>query len=122
MLTNSLVIRYILVGILNTLFGYSVFSILVFTGVHYVLALFFATLIGCLFNFRTYGLLVFKNGEWRLLAKFICCYLLLYLLNTLSLYVLLLFTPNIYLANAMAVLCIATVGYFLNRGFVYENN
>ena len=48
---------------MNTLFGYSIFSILVFFKIHYSLALLIATILGVIFNFKTVGIIVFKDGK-----------------------------------------------------------
>ncbi|MDP3372037.1 MAG: GtrA family protein [Candidatus Paracaedibacteraceae bacterium] len=115
-------IRYLLVGAVNTVFGYSVFALLIFIGWHYSIALLFATVAGVIFNFQTFGKLVFKQSEWRLLWKFVAVYGVLYAVNVLLVFGFLYFMRNVYAANALAIIFIAGLGYFLNRRFVYENN
>src|ERR1700681_3661511 len=90
-------IKFIFVGVLNTLFGYLTFSLLIFLGLHYYLAFFLATCVGILFNFKTFGTLVFNNSEKKLLVKFIAVYLVVYLINIAILKSLLIFIPYIYL-------------------------
>lgn len=115
-------IRYLLVGGINTLFGYSVFALLIFFGWHYSIALFFATVAGVVFNFQTFGIFVFGKYEWRLIWRFSAVYGILYGVNVLLVFLLLFFLLNVYVANAIAIIFIAGLGYFLNRRFVYENN
>ncbi|MCX7153277.1 MAG: GtrA family protein, partial [Proteobacteria bacterium] len=69
------------VGFLNTAFGYSLFAVFVFAGVHRALALFLATCAGVLFNFYSTGRLVFGNRELSRLPKFIATYGAVYLIN-----------------------------------------
>src|SRR5471030_2606365 len=82
---NYKFIRFILVGILNTVFGYSAFALFVFLGLHYTAAVFFATILGILFNFKTFGKLVFKNPytdfNYNLIFKFFMGYVILYFIN-----------------------------------------
>ncbi|MFN6273722.1 MAG: GtrA family protein [Microcystis sp.] len=52
-------VRFLLVGILNTLFGYFLYGSLILIGINYKLAALLATIIGVLFNFQTTRRLVF---------------------------------------------------------------
>ena len=45
--------RFILIGIPNTAFGYSLYALLIFLGLRYDLAILIATILGVLFNFKT---------------------------------------------------------------------
>lgn len=119
---TKLFIRYLLVGGLNTVFGYTVFALLVYLGLHYSIALFFATVAGIFFNFKTIGHFVFARSEWKFLWKFIMIYGVLYIVNVCCIFVLLYYVNNVYLANALALIIIAGLGFFLNRSFVYANN
>lgn len=117
---DHLFIRYLLVGALNTAFGYSVFVLFIFLGLHYSIALLFATVTGVLFNFKSFGFFVFGNSKWRLIWKFILVYGVLYAVNVFLVFLFLFFLQNVYAANALAVVVVAGLGYFLNRRFVYE--
>lgn len=121
---NTVLVRYFLVGILNTVFGYSVFSLLTWCGLHYPVALLFATIAGVLFNFRTFGHFVFQNRDWRLLWRFFAVYGVLYIVNVVCIFMLMkyLHLHNVYLANAITLVFIASLGFVLNRRFVYANH
>ena len=119
---NPILIRYLFVGMINTAFGYSVFALLTYFGLHYPLALFFATVAGIFFNFRTFGRFVFANPDWRLIWRFFAVYGVLYGVNVGTVFVLMLYIPNVYIANAVALIFIASLGFVLNRRFVYANN
>lgn len=67
---NKQLVKFLLVGGLNTLFGYAVFAVLISTGLHYTIAVFIGTLIGVLFNFKTTGKLVFDSQDNTLIWKF----------------------------------------------------
>ncbi len=119
---DSTLVRYVLVGMVNTLFGYSIFALLSYLGLHYAVALFIVTIAGILFNFQTLGRLVFKKSDWRLLWRFLAVYGLLYIINVSSIFVLMKYINNVYLANAITLMFIVSLGFLLNRRFVYANN
>ncbi|MFM6404510.1 MAG: GtrA family protein, partial [Microcystis sp.] len=68
---KSKFVRFLLVGVINTLFGYSVFALMICLGLDYRYSLLIATICGVLFNFKTIGGIVFKDQNNRLLARFI---------------------------------------------------
>ena len=109
-----------MVGGLNTAFGFSVFSALVWSGLPYAAAIALSTIAGVLFNFQTLGRLVFKDSDWRRLARFIVVYLVLYGLNVLGVAALVKLSLNVYLANALVVGPIAVLGYFLQKSLVFN--
>lgn len=113
-------LKFIFVGSLNTLFGYSIFSLLTFFGIHYYLAMLMATVIGVLFSFKTLGKLVFNNTHNKLFFKFILTYTIAYFLNILTLKILLFFSINIYAAGAISTITAALFSYFVNKEFVFK--
>ena len=115
-------IRYLIVGGVNTAFGYSVFAILTYAGLRYPFAVLLATIAGCIFNFRSYGAFVFKSAGWGRLGRFAAIYVVLYGLNMAMLYFLLPIVGNVYLANGMVALVLPAFGFVLHRRFVYEKN
>ena len=54
--------RFLIVGTINTLFGYGVFAALITAGLESALALALATIAGVIFNYFTTGKLVFANS------------------------------------------------------------
>ena len=111
--------KYLLIGGVNTVFGYSVFAFLLFFGTHYSLAVLMATILGILFNFQTYGRFVFKNHSWSLLGRFVFVYTTIYLANITLLLVFDLFVSNLYISGAMTTPVIAYLGYILNKRYVW---
>lgn len=108
-----------LVGGLNTLFGYSVYALLIFLQLHYVLASLLATISGILFNFKTTGVIVFKNHNNSLIYRFIAVYVCSYIINVVSLKMLSEMNINLYLAGALLVIPIALITYVLQKKFVF---
>jgi putative flippase GtrA len=119
---SKLFIRYLLVGGLNTAFGYAVFAALTYQGQPYPQALFLATIAGILFNFKTFGRLVFAQSNWRLIWRFITVYGVLYVINVGCVFLLMRHIHNVYVANAITLVFIAGLGFLLNRRFVYANH
>jgi putative flippase GtrA len=75
------IIRFFLVSGLNTAFGYGLFALLIFIGLHYTIAGLIGTILGILFNFKTTGLLVFESNKNRLILKFIGVYGINYVIS-----------------------------------------
>ena len=119
---NKTLTRYLLVGMVNTVFGYSMFALLAYLGVHYTVAVFFSTVIGVFFSFKTFGRFVFMQSDWRLIWRFISVYGFLYSVNVGCIFVLMMYIDNVYAANALTLVFIAGLGFVLNRSFVYANS
>lgn len=67
-------LRFLVVGVLNTAFGYGVFALVYLaTGSHRI-AIVVATMAGVVFNFMTTGRLVFDNRRLRAFLPFILGY------------------------------------------------
>jgi putative flippase GtrA len=113
---------YLLVGGINTLFGYAAFSLLLYLGLHYALASFIGASAGILFNFNTTGKIVFSNNNHRLLIKFFLVYALIYLINVSLLKLMVIFAINLYLGSAVTLLPMAFLAYVLNKKFVFNVN
>ena len=117
---NNRFIRYLFVGFINTVFGYSLFALLIYLHLHYSLASLLATIVGVLFNFKTIGRIVFKSSNDTLIKKFIGVYAFTYLLNIGGLKVLSLYHINMYYAGLMLLVLITPVSFMLNKNFVFK--
>src|ERR1051325_7699401 len=76
-------IRFLIVGGINTVFGYGVFAILILLHVPYAIAAFLSTCAAVLFNFKSYGTLVFGSHHNRLSGRLILVYAPSYVLNVI---------------------------------------
>ncbi|MBO7227894.1 MAG: GtrA family protein [Bacteroidales bacterium] len=113
-------IRFVLVAILNTLFGYGVYTLLVYCGMHFSLATLISTILGVLFNFKTYGILVFKNSSNKLIFRFVLVYCVVYLCNIGGIALLKTLGMSSYLAGAVMLVPVGLLGFILNKIFVYS--
>ncbi len=113
-------LKFFLVGGLNTLFGYSVYSLFIYIGLHYSIASLLSTVLGVLFNFKTTGMLVFKSRDNRLIFKFVGVYVVVYVVNVGLLKALHSFGVDLYLSGAILVLPLAMLSYVLLKKFVFK--
>lgn len=113
-------LRFLVVGGMNTLFLYMVFAIFTLLHFHYVVATLIAYICGTLFNFRTYGTLVFRNKSFWLIFRFVGVAVLLYGLNIGILKIFEIFDVNKLVAQAILTLPLAGVSFFLFRKFVFR--
>lgn len=119
MLTTQL-FRFLAVGILNTLFGYSLYALLIYLGLEYTYALLFATIAGVLFNFHTIGRLVFQSRDKRLIGKFFAVYAITFCGNLLLIKLMVRFGLSAYLAGAFAIIPTTILSFLLNKFFVFK--
>lgn len=115
-------IRFLIVGVINTLFGYSLFALLILLNLRYEIAALISTICGVLFNFKTIGVLVFKNKKNTLIFKFIGVYVIIYLMQVFLIKQLLAYKINILVAGALILLPLVLVSYTLNKIFVFPKS
>jgi putative flippase GtrA len=113
-------IKYLLVGVVNTVFGYSMFALLIYFNLHYLFASIFATIAGVLFNFKTIGRIVFKSNNNSLIIKFIAVYLITFMLNLGGLKIFNSYHINMYLAGFLLLILCTPISYILNNKFVFK--
>ncbi len=113
-------IKFLGVGVINTLFGYGIFALFLFLGLHFSLASLFGTIFGVLFNFFTTGRIVFNNKNNLLLWKFILVYAILYAINLFSLFIINYFNGNLYIGGFLLLGPMAIIAFLLNHLFVFN--
>lgn len=119
-LLKNQAIRFILIGIINTLFGYSLFSLFIFLHFSSTMAIFLATLLSIVLNFNTLGHFVFNNTDKKLLIKFISSYLFLMLFNmTLEKTLHFIISSN-YLSGLLSIIITAGLSYTINKNLVFK--
>ena len=114
--------RFIAVGGLNTAFGFIAYAALLALGLHYAVAVALATVLGVLFNFRSYGALVFGHPGPGRLPRFVLVYALLYGLNVAGIGLLGTVGLSALPAGLAMLLPVAAVGYLLNSRFVFGSD
>lgn len=119
-LLKNQAIRFILIGIINTLFGYGLFSLFIFLRFNSSMAIFLSTLVGIVLNFNTLGHFVFNNTDKKLLIKFISSYLFLMLFNmTLEKSLHFIVSSN-YFSGLLSIIITAGLSYAINKNLVFK--
>lgn len=119
-LTDNNFFKYVTVGTLNTIFGYGVFSSLIFLGLHYPYAVILGTIISVMFNFNTIGRLVFKNYNHKLITRFVLVYTIIAALNIILLEVAVSHHISVYLAGAILLMPLGSLSFILNKTLVFK--
>jgi putative flippase GtrA len=117
---DSVLLRFLIIGSINTAFGFAVFSLLIYCGLDYVVACLIASCIGTLFNFKTLGNIVFRQPDNKLLFRFIGAYVFLYFLGILIIKIGTNFLQNLYILGAISTLITAATAFFLHRYVVFH--
>lgn len=112
-------LRFLISGGVNTLFGFAIYSVFILSGAAVWLALISGTVIGALFNFFTTSGFVFRELSIARVPRFLLCYALVYAINLQALYWLSSWLSDEIVSQAILVLPIAAVSYFLMKRFVF---
>jgi putative flippase GtrA len=115
-------IKFLVVGAVNTVFGYSCYAGLLFIGLHYSLAALFGMLLGIAFNYLSTSKYVFNTTPANIsrVIRFVLVYSLQYLLNVLCLWFLEQSGFNPYISGLLLIIPMAVVSYLLLNYFVYN--
>jgi putative flippase GtrA len=118
------IVRFLGIGVVNTLFGYGVYAGLIFFSFSPPLALLMATVAGVIFNYFSFGRVVFQvRGHWQVFAKFVIAYAIVYTINAI---ILSLLTRghyfNAYLAQAACALPSVAMSWILMNWWVYKGS
>ena len=112
--------QFLLVGILNTVFGYFVYAVFVLSGVTPSISLFVATCVGIIFNFSTTGRWVFRKSDVWAFPRFVLAYLITYIANWALLNSLLVLGVPALAAQALPLPVIVIFTFFILRFFVFR--
>ena len=118
---RSRFVRFLVAGVINTLFGFVVYSISIMAGMEVWLALLAGMLSGTLFNFLTTGAYVFRELSIARFPRFVICYLLIYFINFMLLDLLSLWLNNKIVSQAIVTFPLALLSYFLMARFVFSS-
>jgi len=114
-------IKFLFVGLINSLFGYGCFALFLYMGLHYTLALLLATICGIIFNFKSTSVLVFTSHNNRLIFRFAGAYAIIYFINVVGIKVFYFFGVTPYISAAILFLPVALIAYLFNKRLVFNN-
>lgn len=119
---SSRVIRFLLVGMLNTLFGYGLYALLIFSGLSYFYSLMLTTIIGVIFNFCSMGKMVFEGVGGRVtFIKFICVYFVVFVFNAYSLdYLVTEISLNPYISQGICLVPSVCFNWLMLKNWVFK--
>jgi len=120
MKTNKQMLNFIKTGLLNTVFYYLIYSILIYIEFDYKMSVLLATIIGVLFSFKTFGKFVFENEDQTLILKFLSVYILLYFINISIISIFNIYMINLYISGLCATLSCAVLSFILNKWYVFK--
>ena len=112
--------RFLIVGAINTIFGYGVFYLMLLATHGPSLSVAIAAVAGALFNFLSIGRVVFLSTDKRLLWRFAVVYAAIYIVDILALRLLQACDWPAAFGQALLLPLIALLSFFLNRAFVFE--
>lgn len=123
-LFESRIIKFLGVGVLNTVFGYTIYAALVFVNIPYLIALLAATVAGVIFNYFSFGRMVFHgHGGWFVFGKFVVAYVLIYGVNAAFLRVLTRdFHLNPYVGQVICTPLSVLLSWLLMTYWVYKKD
>ena len=112
-------LRFLAPGLLNTGFGYVSYAALVLTGMPLWLAVAGSTTLAIVFNFYSYGGIVFRNTSAQVMPRFLAFYCALGLTNFGLLRLLGSWGLGPLLAQAILLPVLAVLGFLGMRTFVF---
>lgn len=118
-------IRFLLVGGLNTVFGYGVFALQIYLGVNIYLASIIGMVLGVIFNFFTTGRLVFRVNSNHAVFRFVFTYGVMLLLNLMLIHGWLAVLPadlpfRAYITQLLCMIILIPSTYFCFKRWVFH--
>lgn len=122
MLLEKQFIRFLIVGLLNTMFSYAIYAICIWFGLAYYEASLIGLIIGILFSFRTQGRLVFRNSDNRLIFLFSINWVVIYACMVGVISALVRLGLNDYWAGLLALPLVAGLSYLTQKNIVFKKS
>lgn len=112
--------RYYKAGIVNVLFGYVLFALLVWLGIQIYAAQALSHVLGVIFNYFTYSRYAFV-GHKSNKASFAISYVGNYVLGLAGLWAALKVFPSPYVAGLVSVGAVSLINYFVLKRLVFHS-
>lgn len=117
----SELLRYLAAGLVNTLFGFGLYAVLIWFGIDRYAAQAVGYIAGTAFNYFTYSRHVFVDaGPAKL--RFSLSYALNYLVNLGALELASHYIANAYLAGAVTTMAVVILNYLILKRLVFRPN
>jgi putative flippase GtrA len=115
-------VRFVIVGGLNTVFGYGLFTVFYLLSHHRQLSLVASTAVAVLFNYFTTGRLVFANRGFKAMIPFFLGYGVVLIVNMASLEILTRAAVHTLVAQAISLPLMVVLSYVINRYVVFAGS
>ncbi|WP_028605625.1 GtrA family protein [Ottowia thiooxydans] len=113
------ILRFLMVGGLNTAFSYFVYSLALYVGLNFIWANLCAVVCGILVSFRTQGKIVFKKTGSYAFIRYIGFWFVIWILNISLIWVIKQYINDPYVAGALALGPIVIASYFIQKYWVF---
>ena len=116
-------LRFLVVGGLNTAFGYGVYALFIYLGTGYIIASTLSFALGIFASYRSHAKFVFgsRGGMNQSFVLYLASWLLLYVANITALGVLIRNDVDSYLAGAVLVPPMAVLSFVVLRFIVFRH-
>jgi len=114
--------KFLVVGLINTVIGYSIFTLLTFMGNGPSVALLLTYVIAVQINYITTGRLVFSNASFSAFVPFIMAYVVIYCVNLIFLHTLMHWHISQLLAQAILLPFLAPLSFLIFRNSVFRKS
>lgn len=111
--------KFVMVGVLNTAFSYSIYAGLLYVGLSFILANLIAVALGIAFSFQTQGRIVFQQSDKGQWIRFVVAWSLIWLFNIALIKLLIELSFNAYWAGALALPPTVLTSFFVQKRFVF---
>lgn len=122
---NKQFVKFIFVGILNTIVGYGTYSILLFFKINYIIANTISTIIGILFSYLLNKKITFNNTKTNKKTpfKFVSVYIISYVVGTINLALLVKhYNANKYIAGFINLFITTFISWFGHKYFSFKES
>ena len=79
-------VRFLFVGVINTIVGYTLFVLCRWIGMERAVAVLVSTILAVTFNYHSTGKIVFENRGYNVIIQFFVVYGIMYVINLLELH------------------------------------
>jgi putative flippase GtrA len=115
-------VRFVVVGIGNTAFGYGVYLLALWLGIPYQAAAVLSTILGVIFNFFTTGRIVFRNSSMSKIIGFFMVYAVVLAVNLVLLTALVEAGTDKALGQMFVLPIVVVLSYLLNKYLVFRKS
>ena len=116
---RHVLVRYVVVGVANTCFSYSIYALALALGCSYPIASLITLTAGICLSFKTQGRFVFRDMRHSLFGRFVVSWVLIYLSHVGVVALCLHLGLNAFIGGALAMPSNVVAGFLLQRYFVF---